>query len=234
MFYKCTIALLFISFCLSEISAQQEVYFNDTNLDRKDIQVEKTIQGVTVESEFISMTRLNSMRSFPLNACYFREDRIAPLISMYTYAGLQNQFNRTKSIHIDEDGYEVVSEHFSQHYYNLSVFIGTELRWYFDFRQRYIKNRQTVNNSGWFASIPFTFYTVLYTQSETESRTAHFELAAKIGYRYAFNEHWHIEASLSYIPARIGFYNTIGCSFETSNNLKDMFRLELKAAYVFD
>ena len=132
------------------------------------------------------------------------------------------------------DGYEVVSEHFSQHYYNLSVFIGTELRWYFDFRQRYIKNRQTVNNSGWFASIPFTFYTVLYTQSETESRTAHFELAAKIGYRYAFNEHWHIEASLSYIPARIGFYNTIGCSFETSNNLKDMFRLELKAAYVFD
>ncbi len=231
----CLFAMLLLG--AATVSAQQEIYFNDTNVNTKDIQIEKSIQGVSIGTEGVDMlTREYNKLSFPVYVHYFREDRIAPTLSMHTFAGLKNGFDHTRVFYIDGEA-NVGPAHT---YYNLSAHVGTELRWHVGLRTRYLKNKLTCHNDGWFLAVPIELQTPLLHQPDgfwaQQWRPDMFTLQAnvgiKAGYTHSFNAHWLMEVSAQYTP--FGFYfDRYGADFSFHDRLRDMFRLELKAVYVF-
>ena len=207
------------------VSAQQEVYFNDTNIDRKDIQVERMVQGVSLNINLLPIIE----QYYILDAYYFRDDRIAPTLVFHSFAGMQNMFTKN---------YSQTTNNIA--FYDLNVTFGTEFRWYFSHRARYMGNRKITNNTGWFAGIPVKYAIVALNQPRDrirqwlpESFSSNLSIEAKIGFRYAFSSCWLLETVASYTPIWL-IINRYGCSFYPASYLTDMFSFELKAAYVFD
>lgn len=207
--------------------------------------IRKSTQGVYLGTDFVDMFG-KAERAFVLDARYFREDRIAPAMTLHSFAGVQNRFLQSRYGYDAagygtglETGYGFVNEDSPMRaYYDLNLQIGTEFRWYFG--QRFMKSRKVTVNGGWFLGVPLTFSVDLLHQPRLfiwqwmpESFRGELSLAAKAGYRYAFNEYWFAEASLSYVPAAAEFYGGRGSDIRFHEWAKDMFKLELKAAYTF-
>lgn len=238
--------ILFITFALSShflVSSQGVVYFNDTEIDKEDICISRTLQGVSVSTELVNMLPVHAAGNYPLGVSYFREDRIAPTLSMYTSGGLQNMFERTRAVYVKEGNvYEVHTDTRAKTYYNLGLQVGTELRWYFSYRHRYMDNRRLDNHTGWFLSVPFVFTVNLLHQPDgvriqqwqPESFMSNLSLTAGVGYRYSVGRHWLLEAALAYKPFTAYFNGGNNTPYVVfSGEINEMFDFAIKTAYVF-
>lgn len=228
-------ALLFLG--ALGVSAQQEVFFNDT--DNTDIKVSKSIQGLSLGTNVVKMFG-DMDRDFMIDLRYFHEDRIAPTMTMYSFVGLQNDILQDRSVYVGGMGsFTSNPQDPMKTYYNLNMQLGTEWRWYFGYRSRYKRQQRTTNNIGWFLGVPLTFTTYLlhqpngyYKRWGVEAFSFDLSLALKLGYRYTFGKHWLAEGALSYVPGSFGVDRS-GSSFYMNGGWREMFRLDLKAAYTF-
>lgn len=244
-------ALFAFFFLSSNIFAQKEINFNDTNVERKEIEVNKTLQGVLLNTEFLGWTVNQYWKTTYLDMAYFREDRIAPTMTLHTTAGLHHYIYWLYK-EKDEYGNDYVSSlgKPKRPYYNVMFQAETAPRWYFVYRHRYVRNRRTDLNSGWFVAVPLQLNVPLLGQPVFSSerwlpRFFSFELYlwTQIGFRYAFTPRFFIESSFSYTPvyAYIPFYRNAYFNMwegyvkrhEKGDDFYEHFKLELKAAYTF-
>ena len=98
--------------------------------------------------------------------------------------------------------------------------------------------KHTRGNGGWFLSVPLEFtWSALRQPSEPTVKQwtpacfhGTLSLGVKVGYRYAFGEHWHVEASALYAPLRVVFNDFY---YRQGTYIDDELQLNVKVGYVF-
>lgn len=245
---KKMLTFLFIVLMAPICNAQEEIIFNKQNIDKKDIKVSRTLQGLEFNMDFIRIFPGRYMGykfgSIETHLNYFHESRIASTWTLFKSIGIGNTFYNKRIYNITAPsgyGSDVITE---QYNYELSLNLKIEPRWYFDQRQRYRENKSTRNNTGWFLSLPLIFSTNLLQQPVPgspagwfpEKFTVNIMAPPTIGYRNSFAENLFIEVSAGYIPVRSSFYN--GAFYMRSAKKvgafsTDSFNSELKVAYTF-
>ena len=245
---KKMLTFLFIVLMAPICNAQEEIIFNKQNIDKKDIKVSRTLQGLEFNMDFIRIFPGRYMGykfgSIETHLNYFHESRIASTWTLFKSIGIGNTFHNKRIYNITAPsgyGSDVITE---QYNYELSLNLKIEPRWYFDQRQRYRENKSTRNNTGWFLSLPLMFSTNLIQQPVAgssagwfpEKFTVNIMAPPTIGYRNSFAENLFIEVSAGYIPVRSSFYN--GAFYMRSAKKvgafsADSFNSELKVAYTF-
>ena len=244
--------LLFLLFASTIIcSAQEEVFFNNQNVDKKDIKVNKTIQGLEFGINYLRVLPStgkggNEFGSVETHLNYFHESRISNSWTLNKSVGIANAFYRYQSFDNGSviSGVYGINNSKKQYLYNMSLNLELEPRWYFDQRQRYRENKTTLNNSGWFLSLPLMISTNILSQPVEGGNAGwlpnKFALSIMapptIGYRKSFTENCFVEISAGYIPLRATFYNG-SFTFRSANKVGlfsvDSFHSELKIAYTF-
>ena len=245
---KKMLTFLFIVLMAPICNAQEEIIFNKQDIDKKDIKVSRTLQGLEFNMDFIRIFPGRYMGykfgSIETHLNYFHESRIASTWTLFKSIGIGNTFYNKRIYNITAPsgyGSDVITE---QYNYELSLNLKIEPRWYFDQRQRYRENKSTRNNTGWFLSLPLMFSTNLIQQPVAgspagwfpEKFTVNIMAPPTIGYRNSFAENLFIEVSAGYIPVRSSFYN--GAFYMRSAKKvgafsADSFNSELKVAYTF-
>ena len=245
---KKMLTFLFIVLMAPICNAQEEIIFNKQDIDKKDIKVSRTLQGLEFNMDFIRIFPGRYMGykfgSIETHLNYFHESRIASTWTLFKSIGIGNTFHNKRIYNITAPsgyGSDVITE---QYNYELSLNLKIEPRWYFDQRQRYRENKSTRNNTGWFLSLPLMFSTNLIQQPVAgspagwfpEKFTVNIMAPPTIGYRNSFAENLFIEVSAGYIPVRSSFYN--GAFYMRSAKKvgafsADSFNSELKVAYTF-
>lgn len=228
--------------------AQEEVFFNDINVDKKEIKVARTISGLEFDADFIRVLPGQYMGyvagSVETHISYFHENRIANNWTFNKSIGLGNslfhyliyEYNPSSGGY----GYSMGSKVYQ---YELSLNLKLEPRWYFDQRLRYIHNKSTRNNSGWFLSLPLTLSTDLLRQPVAvinahwvpEQFVVSIMAPPTIGYRNSFAKNFFFEINVGYIPYRAWWQNglTITSAKQIGVFSADSFNSELKIAYTF-
>jgi len=245
---KKMLTFLFIVLMAPICNAQEEIIFNKQDIDKKDIKVSRTLQGLEFNMDFIRIFPGRYMGykfgSIETHLNYFHESRIASTWTLFKSIGIGNTFYNKRIYNITAPsgyGSDVITE---QYNYELSLNLKIEPRWYFDQRQRYRENKSTRNNTGWFLSLPLMFSTNLIQQPVAgssagwfpEKFTADIMAPPTIGYRNSFAENWFMEANVGYIPTRVWLRNG---EFHMKSATKiglfsaDSFNSELKVAYTF-
>lgn len=227
--------------------AQEEIFFNDINVDKKEIIVARTISGLEFDADYIRVLPGQYIGyvagSAETHFSYFHESRIANTWTFYKSIGLGNAFYHIRIYDGNPSG-EYGSDPGSKVFrYEMSLDLKLEPRWYFDHRLRYRHNKSTRNNSGWFLSLPLTISTNLLRQPVDGINTQWFpeQLSISIiapptiGYRNSFAENWFIEASLGYIPYWTWWQKdfTVISAKQIGVFSADSFNSELKIAYTF-
>ena len=246
---KKMLTFLFIVLMAPICNAQEEIIFNKQNIDKKDIKVSKTIQGLEFGMDFIRILPSSGKGGYEFGSMethlnYFHESRITSTWTLNKSVGIANAFYRTLTNENILPGGYGSSTQVEKYFYNLTLQLKVEPRWYFDQRQRYRENKSTRNNTGWFLSLPLMLSTNLIQQPVAGSPAGWFpekfglEIMAPptIGYRNSFAENLFIEVSAGYIPVRSSFYN--GAFYMRSAKKvgafsADSFNSELKVAYTF-
>ena len=246
---KKMLTFLFIVLMAPICNAQEEIIFNKQNIDKKDIKVSKTIQGLEFGIDFIRVLPSLGKGGYEFGSMethlnYFHESRITSTWTLNKSVGIANAFYRTLTNENILPGGYGSSTQVEKYFYNLTLQLKVEPRWYFDQRQRYRENKSTRNNTGWFLSLPLMLSTNLIQQPVAGSPAGWFpekfglEIMAPptIGYRNSFAENLFIEVSAGYIPVRSSFYN--GAFYMRSAKKvgafsADSFNSELKVAYTF-
>ena len=246
---KKMLTFLFIVLMAPICNAQEEIIFNKQDIDKKDIKVSKTIQGLEFGIDFIRILPSSGKGGYEFGSMethlnYFHESRIASTWTLNKSVGIANAFYRTLTNENILPGGYGSSTQVEKYFYNLTLQLKVEPRWYFDQRQRYRENKSTRNNTGWFLSLPLMLSTKLMHQPVAGSPAGWFpeksglEIMAPptIGYRNSFAENLFIEVSAGYIPVRSSFYN--GAFYMRSAKKvgafsADSFNSELKVAYTF-
>ena len=246
---KKMLTFLFIVLMAPICNAQEEIIFNKQNIDKKDIKVSKTLQGLEFGIDFIRILPSSGKGGYEFGSMethlnYFHESRIASTWTLNKSVGIANAFYRTLTNENILPGGYGSSTQVEKYFYNLTLQLKVEPRWYFDQRQRYRENKSTRNNTGWFLSLPLMFSTDLIQQPVAgspagwfpEKFTVNIMAPPTIGYRNSFAENLFIEVSAGYIPVRSSFYN--GAFYMRSAKKvgafsADSFNSELKVAYTF-
>ena len=246
---KKMLTFLFIVLMAPICNAQEEIIFNKQNIDKKDIKVSKTIQGLEFGIDFIRVLPSLGKGGYEFGSIethlnYFHESRIASTWTLNKSVGIANAFYRTLTNENILPGGYGSSTQVEKYFYNLTLQLKVEPRWYFDQRQRYRENKSTRNNTGWFLSLPLMLSTNLIQQPVAgspagwfpEKFTVNIMAPPTIGYRNSFAENLFIEVSAGYIPVRSSFYN--GAFYMRSAKKvgafsADSFNSELKVAYTF-
>jgi len=246
---KKMLTFLFIVLMAPICNAQEEIIFNKQNIDKKDIKVSKTIQGLEFGMDFIRILPSSGKGGYEFGSMethlnYFHESRITSTWTLNKSVGIANAFYRTLTNENILPGGYGSSTQVEKYFYNLTLQLKVEPRWYFDQRQRYRENKSTRNNTGWFLSLPLMFSTDLIQQPVAgspagwfpEKFTVNIMAPPTIGYRNSFAENLFIEVSAGYIPVRSSFYN--GAFYMRSAKKvgafsADSFNSELKVAYTF-
>ena len=246
---KKMLTFLFIVLMAPICNAQEEIIFNKQNIDKKDIKASKTIQGLEFGMDFIRILPSLGKGGYEFGSMethlnYFHESRIASTWTLNKSVGIANAFYRTLTNENILPGGYGSSTQVEKYFYNLTLQLKVEPRWYFDQRQRYRENKSTRNNTGWFLSLPLMLSTNLIQQPVAgspagwfpEKFTADIMAPPTIGYRNSFAENLFIEVSAGYIPVRSSFYN--GAFYMRSAKKvgafsADSFNSELKVAYTF-
>jgi len=227
--------------------AQEEVIFNNLDVDKKEIKVAKVIQGFEFSNDFIRILPGQYdgfvFGSVETHLGYFHENRIANSWTLNKSIGLGNSFYRIYEYHSDGTPWGGAIRGDKVYQYRLSLDLKIEPRWYFDQRLRYQHNKNTSNNSGWFLSMPLTLSTNLLRQPVGDFNTQwsqkliiNIVAPLTIGYRNSFAKNWFMEVNAGYIPIRAWYYNG---SFIMKSASKigvfsaDSFNSELKIAYTF-
>lgn len=126
-------------------------------MDKQDIRIAKTLQGVRIGTDVVPMVVEPSSTTFPLDVQYFREDRIAPVLSLHSSVGVRNLFERTRTEWVEvesstsQPGGATIYETrvgAPRTYYNLDFRLGTELRWHINYRNRVLHGKHTRGNGG--------------------------------------------------------------------------------------
>ena len=246
---KKMLTFLFIVLMAPICNAQEEIIFNKQNIDKKDIKVSKTIQGLEFGMDFIRILPSSGKGGYEFGSMethlnYFHESRITSTWTLNKSVGIANAFYRTLTNENILPGGYGSSTQVEKYFYNLTLQLKVEPRWYFDQRQRYRENKSTRNNTGWFLSLPLMLSTNLFQQPVVssisgwfpEKFTVNIMAPPTIGYRNSFAENLFIEVSAGYIPVRSSFYN--GAFYMRSAKKvgafsADSFNSELKVAYTF-
>ena len=246
---KKMLTFLFIVLMAPICNAQEEIIFNKQNIDKKDIKVSKTLQGLEFGIDFIRVLPSLGKGGYEFGSMethlnYFHESRIASTWTLNKSVGIANAFYRTLTNENILPGGYGSSTQVEKYFYNLTLQLKVEPRWYFDQRQRYRENKSTRNNTGWFLSLPLMLSTNLFQQPVVssisgwfpEKFTVNIMAPPTIGYRNSFAENLFIEVSAGYIPVRSSFYN--GAFYMRSAKKvgafsADSFNSELKVAYTF-
>ena len=246
---KKMLTFLFIVLMAPICNAQEEIIFNKQDIDKKDIKVSKTIQGLEFGIDFIRVLPSLGKGGYEFGSMethlnYFHESRITSTWTLNKSVGIANAFYRTLTNENILPGGYGSSTQVEKYFYNLTLQLKVEPRWYFDQRQRYRENKSTRNNTGWFLSLPLMFSTDLIQQPVAgspagwfpEKFTVNIMAPPTIGYRNSFAENLFIEVSAGYIPVRSSFYN--GAFYMRSAKKvgafsADSFNSELKVAYTF-
>ena len=246
---KKMLTFLFIVLMAPICNAQEEIIFNKQDIDKKDIKVSKTLQGLEFGIDFIRVLPSLGKGGYEFGSMethlnYFHESRITSTWTLNKSVGIANAFYRTLTNENILPGGYGSSTQVEKYFYNLTLQLKVEPRWYFDQRQRYRENKSTRNNTGWFLSLPLMLSTNLIQQPVAGSPAGWFpekfglEIMAPptIGYRNSFAENLFIEVSAGYIPVRSSFYN--GAFYMRSAKKvgafsADSFNSELKVAYTF-
>ena len=246
---KKMLTFLFIVLMAPICNAQEEIIFNKQDIDKKDIKVSKTLQGLEFGIDFIRILPSSGKGGYEFGSMethlnYFHESRIASTWTLNKSVGIANAFYRTLTNENILPGGYGSSTQVEKYFYNLTLQLKVEPRWYFDQRQRYRENKSTRNNTGWFLSLPLMFSTDLIQQPVAgspagwfpEKFTVNIMAPPTIGYRNSFAENLFIEVSAGYIPVRSSFYN--GAFYMRSAKKvgafsADSFNSELKVAYTF-
>lgn len=247
---KKMLTFLFIVLMAPICNAQEEIIFNKQNIDKKDIKVSRTLQGLEFNMDFIRIFPGRYMGykfgSIETHLNYFHESRIASTWTLNKSVGIANASYRTiayENMIISPDG-SFTGTKVEKYFYNMTLQLKVEPRWYFDQRQRYRENKSTRNNTGWFLSLPLMLSTDLIQQPVAgssagwfpEKFTADIMAPPTIGYRNSFAENWFMEANVGYIPTRVWLRNG---EFHMKSATKiglfsaDSFNSELKVAYTF-
>lgn len=228
--------------------AQEEIIFNDPNIDKSEIKVTKSLQGIEFSTDFIRFLPDGQGRlafsSIKTQVNYFHEHQIANTWTLNLSSGLGNIVNHsnyTSSITTSP----LKPSNYS---YLLSLNLKLEPRWYFDQRLRYRHNKSTRYNTGWYLSIPLLVTSNILTQGTGLPNTFGIKVITPptIGYRNSFAKNWFLEANIGIIPATLIFENMPkGLGFEPglktqlrtlkSNNIfsAGSYNSELKISYVF-
>ena len=246
---KKMLTFLFIVLMAPICNAQEEIIFNKQNIDKKDIKASKTIQGLEFGMDFIRILPSSGKGGYEFGSMethlnYFHESRITSTWTLNKSVGIANAFYRTLTNENILPGGYGSSTQVEKYFYNLTLQLKVEPRWYFDQRQRYRENKSTRNNTGWFLSLPLMLSTDLIQQPVAgssagwfpEKFTADIMAPPTIGYRNSFAENWFMEANVGYIPTRVWLRNG---EFHMKSATKiglfsaDSFNSELKVAYTF-
>ena len=242
--------LLLLSLLFSNVlfcKAQEEVIFNDITVDKKEIKVAKTITGIEFNADLIHILpgtyTGHLFGTAETHLSYFHENRIANTWTLNKSVGLGNTFNHIQE-HISNGSIYGSTLGKEVYQYSLSVDLKIEPRWYFDQRPRYAHNKSTLNNTGWFLSLPLTLSTNLLQQPvagyNTQWLPSHFNMniiaPPTIGYRNSLSKNLFWELSAGYIPVRAWFYDgsfILKSADKIGQFSADSFNSELKIAYTF-
>jgi len=233
--------------------AQEEVFFNDINIDKKDIKVSKKLHGfefgidaIRILPSFYSARNFGSIVS---NINYFHENRIAQTLSLHKSIGFENSFYNQRLINAnDQSGGEYSSttgySNDSKFRYNMSINAIVEPRWYFGHVRRYVEDKSTENNSGWYLSLPIALQSNIVQCRELEQDNLFKEnynfivaIGPNIGYRKSLSGNWFLEASFGYTPINYRFNDTDFYGFRRIRLASDMLNIDsystkLKIAYI--
>jgi len=205
---KHLIAVLVLFMAILNASAQKQTYFSDKSIDSISI---STMQGVQIGTS----TSLNKISINGGEIGYFNELRLASSLSLILSGNIACSSKIIKSFtyNYDENGYIIGSN--LNYTTAINLIVGAEPRWYFSYKNRYIKGRNTKLNTGFYFSLPVTLSTNPFIK-EYPFRL-NFFAAVSFGYRQAIANNFFVEPSV----------NLAGLPYSQS------FNLAIKAAYTF-
>lgn len=244
-----SLSVLLLIFTLSY--AQKEVIFNDPSIDKSQIKLEKTIQGIElgVNPLYALPGKSNSIEtagSIELNIRYFHENRIGDQWSLVKSVGFSNTFQRVYKLKMNDDENIFSSTGETQYWYRLSLQAQVEPRWYFSYTNRYRQSKSTDNNAGWYLGVPLTVSYNLYEQERVGYTfdANFFEMNVRfplsIGYRKSLSENLFLEASFNYSPTTLSFIKLADNPFQVQFSplfkkhiSSNSYHSEIKIAYRF-
>lgn len=231
--------------------AQEEIFFNDINIDKKDIKVNKKLHGfefgLDVLRIFPSQYYARNFGSIVSSVNYFHENRIAQTMTLNKSIGFENSFYNQKLRNNNQTGNGYSSSAYSSESkfrYNMSIYAIVEPRWYFGHIRRYIEDKSIENNSGWFLSLPIVLSSNIVQYHEIKQSSLYkvnfnftVAIGPNIGYRSSLSENWFFEASLGYTPINFRYndtdiYGLLRSRLPSEILTLDSYRSELKIAYL--
>jgi hypothetical protein len=245
--YKTFLIILSLTSQLTLLSAQEEAFFNELNVDKSEIKISKQISGLIVDFDFVRLLPGTYMGlkagSVETQISYFHENRIANTWSLFKSVGFGNSvFNRIEVIDDPNHGYQPTTIY--RYQYELTLNMRIEPRWYFSYKNRHVHQKKIINNTGWYLSLPLSVKTMLLHEPVNNLRKSwlpdglnvNITAVPTIGYRNSFENRWLFEVNLGYIPYHIDFN---GKQFFTNSARRigylsaDSFNSEVKIAFTF-
>ncbi len=211
---KHIVSTLILFAVILHTSAQKEVYFADKSRDSIAISAVQGIQvGATLSSGFNGL-------NVPVSIGYFNELKLGSTTSLIL-SGDISMVKATKSVTITYITNDYGTYPVSNIVYEtaLKLDIKAEPRWYFNYKNRYMKGNNIKLNSGFFLSLPCEISTNPLTK--VYPFQLNLSTAASFGFRYALTKNFFIEPAAN---LGIGLYN-----FRSLSTLTPY--LSLKAAY---
>ncbi|MFM2290427.1 MAG: hypothetical protein RIS29_240 [Bacteroidota bacterium] len=235
------------SISFSQLHAQEEITFNNLNVQSKEIQATKTVSGI--EWGVNPFRTLNwgyqgkESGSVETHLHYFHESRLAGTWTLMKSIGLINSYVKITESVLNADLSSTTES--SEFVYRMDAEAKLEPRWYFDARARYRHNKSILNNTGWFLAAPLTMTTPLlyepfsrgYNQRWTPEKLALYNnIYLGIGYRWACSKHFLIETHVQHLFVQSLLYDGhFDAHLFTQSGIlyAPSVAAEIKAAYTF-
>ncbi len=180
--------LVGLSFLLAlPVFSQKEVFFSGVKPD--------SVSVVSLQGIFAGPAISHGGSGVTFDAGYFQEKRMTNSTSLLLGGNLF--FGRYVKSFIDP-GY-MDDQHFIaptiDYGYGFGLSAFAEPRWYFNYKNRYLKGRNVKLNSGWFLGLPLELNTnTLFADSS--NLKLNLQLTPVLGYRTAFSRNFFMEASM--------------------------------------
>lgn len=226
--------------------AQEEIIFNDININTSEIEVKKTVKGIAFGIDpvrFLPGSYYNNLwGSIETHLGFFHENRISNRWTLNKSIGITNAFYRVEKRIFDEHSYGA-SYGDTEYNYEFSLHASLDPRWYFNQVKRYMNNKSTYNNSGWFLSFPLKISSGLFYSDRLwhpRGITLNVIMPPTIGYRNAFHRNLFFEACLGYFPGVLRYhtYEGVGFLWDSNSSGSGSFSISnfdagIKIAYTF-
>ena len=202
-------AIIISSF--TSVSAQKELYFSDK--DRDSISI-SDLQGFSFD-----FADGHGITAGGLTVSYFNEHKLSSTTSLILSGGITNSMYIKSIINPVGDPYYSTRPQIN-YGYGLQINLLTEPRWYFTYKNRYLKGSKTALNTGWFIGLPFEMNSSVL--NSTQPLCLNLFLVPTLGYRYALSNKLFLEAQAGY-----------GLSFKYFHSFQSLPYIKIKAGYTF-